>query len=101
MRSRSFHSLLQKNPIEIVAAGTAFWREGSSGVGAGDITKVTVVMSEAHIPGSDEEPKPTVDENRSGHYLIKKVRHTFSNTVHEVSAQLVKLDKGDTTGDEA
>jgi hypothetical protein len=96
MKSKSFHSLLQKNPIEILAAGAAFFREGSTGAGAGDVTKVRVIMSEAHT-GGDNSPEPQIDENRSGYYLIKKCRHTFSNTIHNVSAQLVKLDKGDTT----
>ena len=96
LRSKSYHELLQMNPLEITAAGSAFFRSGSTGAGAGDVTKVKVIMSVAH-DGLDNTPPPEIDENRSGYYLIKKCRHTFSNTLHNVSAQLVKLDKGDKT----
>ena len=92
IRANAVRSLMNKNTYEMVVAGSAFFEPmvaGSPvGVGAGDVTRINVISADTM------EEEPSLDENRTGNYMVVRCRHVFKDTTHSVSALVTKLDKG-------
>ena len=90
LRSSSMKSLFNKNMIDIQVPGIIFFAplaKGTSGVTVGDIVDIEFMTTQVE----EDEPKPLINKELSGTYLIHKVRNLFTSTRHEVIASISKI----------
>jgi hypothetical protein len=80
-------NLLFKNMRTVVVPGTAFL-VGKAAVG--DIVNLNIRNDNTENATNEDN---TLDQNKSGHYLIHDLRHTFRETSHEVAMSVSKLER--------
>ena len=86
LESRAIRNHLFKNEFQAVVAGQAFFVSKAS---AGDMVRVYVTNDNTEIGDGDNEDT-LLDKTKSGDFLIHDIRHTFVETTHTVSMNLVK-----------
>lgn len=88
IESYSIAQLLYRNMIDVDVPGTAFI---IGRVSVGDIARIEFLKSD--VTGKAKSDEEYYDKNRSGNYLIHSVRHTFRDTVHNVTMSVTKLSE--------
>lgn len=86
-RSIAILGALDKNIIDIQIPGALFFIRQ---VTVGDTVSVNFLNSNSII--EELTPDQKLNTEKSGNYLIYSIRHTFSQTTHDISASLTKLN---------
>lgn len=89
VRHYAVKSLFNKNMIDVVIPGIAFFSQletGASGVTVGDLVKINFKNTNVESVGDEE-----FNKDLSGTYLIHKCRNIFRSTTHEVVASVTKV----------
>ena len=89
IRHYAVKSLFNKNMIDVVIPGIAFFSQletGASGVTVGDLVKINFKNTNVEQAGDEE-----FNKDLSGTYLIHKCRNIFRSTTHEVACSVTKV----------
>lgn len=89
VETNTLKGLLYKNMFNVLVPGIGLI---ISKAGVGDIVNMRIINDNSDID-NNATADTMLDKNKSGDFLIYETRHIFSNTTHDVSMNICKLER--------